>query len=492
MAECVRTSQQEVFMKQAVSTERRDPLPRPAGPQPGRSFHPALRGLGLALVYGALAESITLIATFSNSSGSAASFWPAAGVTFVALLLAPRRHWPWLLAGIFLAEVSVDYFQAGIALATAFGWGFAACAEPAVSALLVGGLIDGRLDLSRREHLWRFLTYAVLAGPMVGATIGAVSLGPNSWGAFAVTAGRWLIGDGIGVLVVAPALLAHRDRRAQMGARWMSLVFVALIAVLTFAPALGGSQGDRLPLPYLILPLVVWAALRGRTRVAADAVLLIAIVVNVATVLNLGPFAAGGIANGLLVAQMFLGITAFTALLVASLSSDLVTRDAVAAELRTQATHDPLTGLVNRIYLSEQLVLASGSNVRTTLAFIDLDNFKEVNDSMGHEAGDAVLRAVSGRLLACLRPDDVLARLGGDEFAVLLQGLDAEGLGQRLAEALSTPFTVAGRRFTVTASIGLAVSDDGHGAADLLRRADVAMYEAKRGGKGRYAIHEAA
>jgi len=166
--------------------------------------------------------------------------------------------------------------------------------------------------------------------------------------------------------------------------------------------------------------------------------------------------------------------------------------------LRHQALHDALTDLPNRVLLDDRLALAlrAGERAATPLALLlfDLDHFKEVNDTLGHHAGDQLLRDVAVRLVGTVRASDTVARLGGDEFAVLLPTADAEGAiaaaGTILA-ALEPPFLVEGQRFEVGASIGVAVAPaHGADAATLLQHADVAMYVAKRGRSG-YALYDA-
>jgi diguanylate cyclase (GGDEF)-like protein len=166
-------------------------------------------------------------------------------------------------------------------------------------------------------------------------------------------------------------------------------------------------------------------------------------------------------------------------------------RDA-EARLRHQAFHDGLTGLPNRARLAERVarVLERGGSRAADAAavlFIDLDGFKLVNDTLGHEAGDELLVSIAGRIRDCLRHGDTAARLGGDEFAVLLEGLasaqQGDEVADRLRRALSAPIDVRGREFVVHASIGIVHRDQGSDCEDLLRKADLAMYEAKsRGG----------
>ena len=167
-------------------------------------------------------------------------------------------------------------------------------------------------------------------------------------------------------------------------------------------------------------------------------------------------------------------------------------------QLRHQAYHDPLTGLANRAMFAEQVdaqLGASQPGLDTVVLFLDLDDFKIVNDTLGHGAGDRLLRVVAERINGCVRADDLAARLGGDEFAVLL--LDTPNLdrslsvAQRIIEALQAPFQIGGHEIAVGASIGIAATSRADDTADvLLRNADVAMYTAKAAGKRRAAVFE--
>ncbi|OLB76689.1 MAG: hypothetical protein AUI14_17960 [Actinobacteria bacterium 13_2_20CM_2_71_6] len=163
------------------------------------------------------------------------------------------------------------------------------------------------------------------------------------------------------------------------------------------------------------------------------------------------------------------------------------------------AYHDPLTGLANRALFRDRLSAAvekgSSADRGIGLLFVDLDDFKVVNDSLGHAAGDVVLRAVAGRLRTCVGAAGTAARLGGDEFGVLLPG-DVEltrQLGTRILTALRRPFDVNGRPITIGASLGAVISglaDHWLTADTLLRRADAAMYTGKRRGKGGLVVYE--
>jgi diguanylate cyclase (GGDEF)-like protein len=174
---------------------------------------------------------------------------------------------------------------------------------------------------------------------------------------------------------------------------------------------------------------------------------------------------------------------------------DVTERVQLEEELTRQAFHDGLTGLANRALfrdrLDQALARAQRSAAPIAVLLIDLDGFKQVNDTLGHDAGDQLLQQVADRFADASRPGDTLARLGGDEFAMLLEDASesaAKTVATRLLQRLSDPVGVAGRQLTLGASIGI-VAHRGRGRSeDLIRHADVAMYAAKEAGRGRYEL----
>jgi diguanylate cyclase (GGDEF)-like protein/PAS domain S-box-containing protein len=169
--------------------------------------------------------------------------------------------------------------------------------------------------------------------------------------------------------------------------------------------------------------------------------------------------------------------------------------------IRHLAFHDPLTGLPNRALLLDRLehtLAAAARNAgRPALLFIDLDRFKHINDSLGHDAGDQLLKEMAQRLRACVRESDTLARMGGDEFVLLLEHVpesaQCAALARKLIDRLSLPMALNGHTVQVGASLGLACfPDDGASAVELMKCADVAMYAAKAGGRGTYRFFQAA
>jgi diguanylate cyclase (GGDEF)-like protein/PAS domain S-box-containing protein len=177
---------------------------------------------------------------------------------------------------------------------------------------------------------------------------------------------------------------------------------------------------------------------------------------------------------------------------------DVGERKQLEEELRHQAFHDSLTGLANRALFEDRLSHALAGLPRTggglTVLFLDVDDFTTVNDSLGHPAGDDLLRAVGERLRHNLRDSDTVARLGGDEFGVLLDdaatSAAATEAARRLLAALERPFLLDGRRLKVTASMGIALADAHSETLQLMRNADLAMYEAKRHGGARWRLFE--
>ncbi len=170
-----------------------------------------------------------------------------------------------------------------------------------------------------------------------------------------------------------------------------------------------------------------------------------------------------------------------------------------ARRVAHRAYHDPLTGLANRALFFDRaahaLSLAHRREELVAVAFLDLDDFKLINDSLGHAAGDSLIVEVGKRLDECSRESDTVARLGGDEFAVLVEGVQAvpgiEGLTSRFSSVLAEPFVIGGRELRVRATIGWAIGDARSNVEDLLRNADLAMYAGKKQGKDRVTVFEA-
>ncbi|MEO0493967.1 MAG: EAL domain-containing protein [Actinomycetota bacterium] len=174
---------------------------------------------------------------------------------------------------------------------------------------------------------------------------------------------------------------------------------------------------------------------------------------------------------------------------------DVTARRRSEALLRFQATHDELTGLANRGRLIQEIELLHSDGEGVALLMLDLDRFKNINDSLGHDMGDQLLIVIADRLRLAVRPGDMVARLGGDEFAIALPGpttlTDAEFVADRLLRLIGEPVTLGSQKVYPAASIGIAFADEGE-VADLFRRADTAMYRAKAQGRAQHAAFDEA
>ncbi|MFC0388427.1 putative bifunctional diguanylate cyclase/phosphodiesterase [Muricoccus vinaceus] len=167
------------------------------------------------------------------------------------------------------------------------------------------------------------------------------------------------------------------------------------------------------------------------------------------------------------------------------------------SRIRHLANHDALTGLPNRRRFNERLAEAIQAGSKLAVLFLDLDQFKNVNDTLGHQAGDELLRSAANRIRGCVREVDLIARQGGDEFAVLIEGEACrpervEALAKRIVDVLALPFDLSGYQASVGVSIGIATALDAAASADsILKHADVALYSAKAAGRGTFRVFEA-
>jgi diguanylate cyclase (GGDEF)-like protein len=178
-------------------------------------------------------------------------------------------------------------------------------------------------------------------------------------------------------------------------------------------------------------------------------------------------------------------------------TTDITERKRTEEQLAYMATHDALTGLPNRWLLNDRLTLelarAQRHQQKLALILLDLDYFKEINDTLGHTAGDKLLQTVGERLMSLVRKSDTVARMGGDEFMLVLlfpgirEDGDAARIAQRILEAFRRPFVFDDHEIRITTSIGIAIyPDDGQDADTLIKNADIAMYRAKAQGRDNY------
>ncbi|MFN3752229.1 MAG: putative bifunctional diguanylate cyclase/phosphodiesterase [Thiobacillus sp.] len=416
-----------------------------------------------------------------------AAVWLAAGIGAAASL---RFGWSGV-AGVLLGALAIGSRMLPIEDALRFA--LAAAAGSAIMGFLPRYLQPFSAALDYVSSVAKFALISVPLGALASALIGVLSLHlfldmPAELIPRAIL--FWWLGNLVGVYLVAPVILgfARRDLLPTgRAARLEALVLVAGMLSLTLA-AMYYVQPLRPAeiVLFVMMPAVLWAALRFSVAGTGVAILLAALIVLFLSIAMGGGIGSNLPARDVLALQVSMITMAMGGMFV---SAALAERRYSEMRLDMLANHDPLTGLPNRFYfqdfLNHALARAQRERSQVSLLFIDLDRFKHINDSQGHEVGDQVLRIVASRLENELRADDFVARLGGDEFAVILvhppASRAASRVARKLIQAVSEPFKLKQRRYAIGASVGISVyPDDGLDAHTLLRQADLAMYQAKQ------------
>lgn len=443
-----------------------------------------------SVLYLLLAQMAMLM---NNPVSSGGSFWPASGLMLGILLRLPTARWIWVIAGIAVSEFGGDVSH-GYPVSASLLWTIGNCLEPLLGAMLIRRSGNHSGTLRPLSNLLRFMIFAVVLAPLVSATIGSmgtiVIMETPFWQAWP----KYVVGDALGMLVMAPVLLSWEEPKAVPHRVTEGIVLaLCLLLMCLLAFRNWGNIADAI-LPYLFMPLMIWAALRFGLMGVGWTILLTANAANIATGLGYGPFSATDdpTGHGITLLQILLAITSATALVVATLTNDLIEGIKKETRLQHQANHDLLTGLYNRAGLSlrfDQLRLnAAASKAPISLLMCDLDDFKGINDTYGHLAGDEVLIEVARRLRNSIRDDDTAARLGGDEFAVLLNNdkkATVDAIAQRILDAMALPFHGSFGASRITMSIGIATTSLEQDPQLAINAADAALYRAKHEGKNR-------
>ena len=309
----------------------------------------------VAALYLALAQYVVRL---NEPVSAGAGFWPAAGLTLAALLLLPTRRWAWVVGAIVVAEMGVGRLN-GYPIVASTWWAAGNALEPLLAAVLLRRFSPGG-RLSPLRNLLHLLAAGVVLGPMVGAAIGSVGTSTAYDTAWLRVFPQWWVGDGLGVLVVAPLLLCFREPRVpdrtrlEAGALAVMLVVVPLVAYKRWS-----SEWD-LVLPYLLIPMILWASIRFGIRGAAIAGIVLTLVTNGATVLELGPFfepESGGLS--LTVLQIFLCLPLIVGLVVATVVTDGLNRTRSYERQRSVAEALQLAVLPERLPEVRDLELAA-------------------------------------------------------------------------------------------------------------------------------------
>ena len=417
-----------------------------------------------------------------------AAVWLAAGIGAMASLRFGMAGILGVLAGAFLVYALVLPMDDALRLAMGAALG------AGIMGYLPHYLQPFSTSLDYVPSVAKFTLIAAPIGCAVSAALGVFSLNIYSGlPASLLVEGLWVwwLSNLLGVYLIAPLLLTASRwdlLPTNQGARLEGLVLVLAMLLLTLAMMeyVRPLRPAEIVL-FVLFPGVLWAALRFSVTGASLAIFLSALIVMGVSVTTHGGLVAGiNASQDVFALQISMMTMALGGLFV---SAALTERRYSEMRLDMLANHDPLTGLPNRSYfqdfLGHALARAQREKSQVSLLFIDLDRFKHINDSQGHEVGDQVLRIVANRLDEQLRADDFVARLGGDEFAVVMihppASRAASRVARKLIKALAESFKIDQRRYAIGASVGISVyPDDGLDANTLLRQADLAMYQAKQ------------
>jgi diguanylate cyclase (GGDEF)-like protein len=408
---------------------------------------------------------------------SATPVWPPTGMALAGLLLLGYEVAPAFFFGAFLVNLTT----AGT-IATSLGIATGNTLEGLVAAWLITHYAGGRRALETPGNVVRFAAFGAVLGPVVGATVGVTTLALGSlapWSEFAPIWLTWWLGDMGGALIVAPALLLWANDWSVTWDSRRALEATGLLAGLVLITGVVFAQ--VLPLEFLAMPLLVWAAYRFSPREAATAVLVLAALAVWGTLRSSGPFSRTSPNESLLLLQAFLAVLSVTTLMLATLVRE---RRDVESRLRQLAGTDPLTGLANY----RQLVAALESEVQRSgrtgrsfaLVLFDLDGLKAINDTHGHLTGSRALCRLADALRRCHRSIDTAARYGGDEFALVLPETTAAP-ARRAAARVARMLAEDGELPMLAVTSGVAVYPRDGGTLDgLIEAADRVMYEGKK------------
>lgn len=447
--------------------------------------------------------------------------WPANAVLLTAFLIFPRRQWPWLALMIMAAELLAGYGLFALSASAAFG--LINIFEAALAALLIRHGTTEQFDFDRIASATRFL----LLGPVLASCLaGLMGAGVYVWqgqegSSFWSLWRLWWFGDALGLLLMTPLFVAlwrfmgrsmpafEPWRLLELAALWALLV---LVAPLAFEPW-GGDVREFNLTPIVLLPLGIWAAIRfGLLVTVATQVLIAGLAINY-LVNEVYPLGSSSPQHAVWLIQEFLAILAIVSIGLSVLLAEIRQQNleleqrivertsslarandelnAANERLQTLVSTDFLTGIANRRSFDEngvrilQQMKREGAPVSAIM--FDLDHFKKVNDVLGHDAGDLVLRGIIDPVTAVLRPLDLFCRYGGEEFLVLLPGADlqeAAAIAERIRQTIED-LEVQYRQesIRVTVSLGVAQWDGTAYLDDLVHAADKALYEAKHSGR---------
>ena len=452
----------------------------------------------LILLAGVYFAAAKLSLLFAIPPGYATAVWPPSGIAVAALLRLGNRIGLGVWGGVAVVNA--------IAGASVFPAVLIACGntlEAFVGAVLIRRRVGGLYEFDSGEDVVRFLAIAASCS-LIAATIGVAAIAmhePVATGELAQNWWTWWEGDTVGIIMVTPLILSWSARDSRAPSRRRTIEAVAFALALVFATALiFGGSGESftvLSLVFIIPPIIIWAAFRLGQREVTLASTAACSVAIWYTVQGRGPFALASLNQTLLLVLAFVSTVVTTGLVLTAVvgqrsRANEALQEALR-ELAEQAIRDPMTGLYNRRFLREfltrELIRAKRAGTGLAAIMMDIDHFKRINDSFGHDAGDLVLTEVATLLRNSIRGSDMVCRFGGEEFVLVLTDATRASALRRCEEIQAAikrlePMYRGRSLGHPTASFGVALFPDHATDADsLINASDAALYEAKRAGR---------
>ena len=450
--------------------------------------------LGIGVLYVLFGVVIHHYFTRNNIVGV---IWPGTGLALAAILIGGKRY----LWGVFLGSLLLNVLS-NESLWSVFGITLANVLEALLGSWL---LTSGNQPDFSLLNLSNYLRLIVLGGGIASipsAIIGVFALllaGTVTSADYFGNALIWWMGDTLGVMLLTPLILTWWQTKFQRltGQQWLErLLLIGATFLLGQIVFLGWFDESFIikPKAFILFLFVTWIAIRLGIRDTSIVLNMIAIQALLGAFLKVGYF-ANEIAEGNFQNYWFyILILSMVGMALATYVNEI---KQAADEIERLAFYDSLTGLPNRRLLLDRLKSALASSHRSgrkgALLFVDMDNFKELNDTLGHDMGDLLLQQVAQRLEACVRECDTVTRLSGDEFVVMLEDLSEQALeaatqtkviGNKILATLNQPYQLATHNYRSTPSIG-ATLFNGHEqyTEELIKQADIAMYHVKSSGR---------
>ncbi|HDZ07670.1 GGDEF domain-containing protein [Pseudohongiella sp.] len=463
----------------------------------------------------------TLGATYTVVDVGISVLWPANAVLLAAFLIFPPRQWPLMALMTLGAEVLVGLSFTPVSASLAFG--LINIFEVTLAAWLIRRSTAGEFDFDRVASATRFLVFGPVLASCLAGLLGAwvyVWLGQDISGYWSLWR-LWWFGDALGLLLMTPLLVAlwrfmgrgmpafRPWRLLELGTLWGALLLVAPVAFRDWS----GDAFDFNLTPIVILPLGIWAAIRFGVLVTVTTLVVIATLAIRYLVNEVYPIGSSSPQEAVWAVQEFLAIVAIVSVGLSVLLAEIRQQNAglekriqertsslaqANAELnatnewlRSLVSTDFLTGIANRRAFDEngERILQQMKREQSPVSAImfDLDHFKKINDVLGHDAGDQVLRDIIAPVISVLRPLDLFCRYGGEEFLVLLPGADlneAAGIAERIRQTIADlEVQYKEEVVRVTVSLGAAEWDGVQHLDELVHAADKALYAAKHSGR---------